>query len=122
MDDKNTNSNNQLLDYRIGQLETKFTALMTIITETHDAVTIIKAKLGDGLSFPCDVHAERLKALNKRVEVLEDSDEKQKKFMWKAIGALTIVGIVVNLVFAPIISNWLTPHQDSGSPTYSQVK
>jgi hypothetical protein len=129
----------QLLSFRVKLLETQYANILKLVQETHDAVTTMKAKMGDS-PFQCNVHAERMNSLDKRLTALEKAEEtsgeekeEQKKFIYKLTGGLAVVILIVSSVIAPLVVSWIKakpsdeqPHQHTlvvpGSSNTFQIK
>lgn len=114
-----------LVDYRLTQLERQFADVKSLIQETHDAVTRIHAKMGNGFTFQCNVHQERMAAIEQRLVVVEDNDKTRlteineiKKFIWKVTGGLGIILLLANLFVSPLITESLNKEVIRSTPTH----
>lgn len=118
-----------LVDYRLTQLERQFTDLKSLIQETHDAVTRIHAMMGNGFTFQCSVHRERMLVIEKQLAEVTERDKARsveiyeiKKFIWKVTGGLAVVLLLANLFVAPLITDSLNKKINSQPvPTHIHI-
>ena len=103
------NQPENVLAYRVGVLETQYLEILTLVRQTHDAVTIIQAKMGNE-PFRCGLHDQKMEALENRMkdfrEQIEAKNldmEKLKSYMYRGIGALGIVSIIFSCFVSPFI-------------------
>lgn len=98
-----------VLEYRVGLLETQYSEILTLVRQTHDAVTIIQAKMGNE-PFRCGLHEQKMETLQdqmqdfqRQLEAKNLDIEKLKGYMYRGIGALGIVSIIFSCFVSPLI-------------------
>jgi hypothetical protein len=107
----------QLIVYRIEVLEKQYSNILKLVQETHDAVTTIRAKMGEN-PFQCNVHVEKMTTYEKRLadmELYQAEMEKEgkelKKWVYKVAGGLTVISILFSTIIAPTVLKELNkPH------------
>ena len=127
MGEQKLDSTNQLLEYRISQLEAGQFNILRLVQETHDVVTVMRAKMGDA-PFQCNIHAERLSQMDKRISTVENVQEKDtaeqeklKKFLYKTAGALGVILLLFNMFVGPLLLDWMKGKIESKPVIASQV-
>jgi hypothetical protein len=112
MTTENKHEEIQLLDYRVGQLESAVKDFALI----KEKVLGWDARFGNSVYLQCPVHSERMNSLSERMEKAENSIEGCNKFMYKAIGALVVISIIIQLV-GPLALDYLKPANPVNKPT-----
>lgn len=120
MDTERETKNHQLLEFRVDLLETQYTNILKLVQETHDAVTTMRAKMGDN-PFQCSIHSEKLNTHEKRISDIEDAQDESKKFVYKAMGGLAVIVLIISVFIGPSILDWLRPSSKANSTTTHEI-
>ena len=108
-----------LIDYRLGKIEEAITSLNAIKDIVLRWDTNF-AQLGASL-FSIPVQIERLTVVEKKVGSIETTMEQLKKFMYKSIGAIAVLSIVIQLLAPMAIDRLKGEKPNTTQTSYSST-
>ena len=95
--------------YRVGELEKNFALMQKDLSEIKTMITSWNVRLSNPLYLNCPIHIATMETHNKRLEAVEEDINQIKPFMYKCMGFLAAVQIVVTLFVGPFVNDYLHP-------------
>lgn len=114
----NNNEHENLVEFRLKKVEDAVDSLDII----KDTVLKWDTRFTNSGMMQCPVHQMRMEQLENRMNKFEEDMREIKAFMYKAIGALVALSIVVQLIGPEVVRHF---HEDKGKaasrPTYGML-
>ncbi len=100
-----TEHQDSVLEYAVNEVKSDVKDIKSDIKGIHECLTNMEKTLA---GLPCSVHSLRADTLEKRVDKLEPQMDDAKGYINKAVGALVLLTLIIQLV-GPIVLTYAFP-------------
>jgi hypothetical protein len=123
MANNNNTEKDNLVEYRLDKLEAGFTEIAKTLTELKNVVLRMEERFSNSNFSPinCSMHSQKIDQYAVRLDAVEKEVSEIKTYMQRAIGALIVISLIIQLVGPVIADNLHFGNHNNNPPQESSL-